>query len=44
MEFWELFWKYTKNEETLRSAVKCESNPYGEITPEEFKKICGIDF
>lgn len=28
----------------LRLAVKTESNPYGEITPEEYKQITGLDY
>lgn len=43
------FWKMAYNmkaidENTLSQAVKCEKNPYGEITPEEYKEICGKDF
>lgn len=44
MEFWKLFWEYNNDIETLKSAVKCESNPFGEITPEEYKEICGEEF
>ncbi|WP_243283782.1 hypothetical protein [Clostridium thermobutyricum] len=29
---------------TLRQAVKTTSNPYGEITEEQFKEISGVDF
>ena len=29
---------------TLRKAVKTTSNPYGEITEEQFKQITGVDF
>ena len=28
----------------LRLAVKTESNPFGEITPDEYKQITGKDF
>lgn len=28
----------------LRLAVKTESNLFGEITPEQYKEITGIDF
>lgn len=28
----------------LKQAVKTDSNPYGEITTDEFKTICGQDF
>jgi hypothetical protein len=30
--------------EDLRMFVLTEENPYGEITPEEYKQITGIDF
>lgn len=45
MEFWQL--AYTQKwvtAEQLRLAVKTETNPYGDITPEEFKIITGQDF
>ena len=29
---------------TLRQAVKTTSNPYGEISKDEFKEISGVDF
>ncbi|ENY98746.1 hypothetical protein HMPREF1092_03304 [Clostridium thermobutyricum] len=29
---------------TLRKAVKTTSNPYGEISEEQFKEITGVDF
>ena len=43
------FWKMAYNlkwvtSEQLRLAVKNETNPYGEITPEEYKTITGLDF
>ena len=43
------FWKLAYNQkwvtiDQLRLAVTTESNPYGEITPDEFKKITGKDF
>ncbi|WP_352420723.1 XkdX family protein [Proteiniborus sp.] len=43
------FWKLAFNmkwvsAEQLRLAVKTESNPFGEITPEQYKEITGIDF
>lgn len=28
----------------LRQAVKCIENPFGEITPEQFKSICNENF
>jgi len=44
MAFWNLAYKYKwVNADQLRLAVKTESNPYGEITPEEFKQITGQD-
>lgn len=45
MAFWKL--AYTQKwvtVEQLRLAVITESNPYGEITPEQFKEITGKDF
>lgn len=43
------FWKLAYNQkwvtaEQLRLAVKTDANPYGEITPEEYKGITGVDF
>ena len=43
------FWKMAFNlkwvtAEQLRLAVKTESNPYGEITAEEYKEITKQDF
>ena len=43
------FWKLAYNmkwvtAEQLRLAVITESNPYGEITPEQYKEITGLDF
>lgn len=43
------FWKMAYNlkwvtTEQLRLAVKYESNPYGEITTEEYKEITNKDF
>ena len=43
------FWKMAFNlkwvtSEQLRLAVVSESNPYGEITSEEYKTITGLDF
>lgn len=45
MEFWKL--AYERNwvdATTLKKAVKTDKNPYGEITPEEYKDITGIEF
>ncbi|WP_419867371.1 XkdX family protein [Clostridium perfringens] len=45
MSFWAMAYKRKAiNKETLRKAVKCEENPFGEITPEEFEEICGEKF
>lgn len=45
MEFWKLAYDYKAIDiGMLRQAVKCTSNQYGEITPEEFKTISGEDF
>lgn len=43
------FWKLAYNmkwvtAEQLRLVVKTENNPSGEITPEQYKEITGIDF
>ena len=45
MAFWNLAYnmKWVTIDQ-LRLAVKTESNPFGEITPEEFKAITGQDF
>lgn len=45
MSFWKL--AYDMNwvtAEQLKGAVITETNPFGEITPEEYKIITGIDF
>lgn len=45
MAFWKL--AFTQNwvdVDKLRLAVKTESNPFGEITPKEFKNITDQDF
>lgn len=45
MSFWKMVYYMGAIDITLlRQAVKCESNPFGEITPEEFKEICNEDF
>ncbi|WP_405154781.1 XkdX family protein [Paenibacillus sp. FSL K6-0108] len=45
MTFWKLAfqWKWITAEQ-LKGAVVTESNKFGEITPEEYKTITGIDF
>ncbi|MCW6062802.1 XkdX family protein [Clostridium sporogenes] len=45
MSFWKMaFDMGAIGVELLRQAVKCIENPFGEITPEEFKTICNKDF
>lgn len=45
MAFWNLAYKSKwVTIDQLRLVVKTEANPYGEITPEEFKTITGQDF
>lgn len=45
MTFWQLAYKQKwVTAEQLRLAVKTESNPYGEISPEEYETITGIKF
>jgi len=45
MAFWKLAYKMGWiDAEKLRLVVKTNDNPKGEITPEEYKEITGIDF
>ncbi|ERM20360.1 XkdX family protein [Brevibacillus laterosporus] len=45
MDFWRVAYQQKwVTAERLRLAVKTEQNPYGDITPEEYKEITGIDF
>ena len=45
MAFWQLAYKSKWIEaDKLRLAVKTESNPFGEISPEEYELITGIKF
>lgn len=45
MSFWEMAYRRKAiDKKTLRRAVKCEDNPFGEITPKEFEEICGEKF
>lgn len=51
MGFWKLAFDFgwiDKDKELaaqkLRLAVKTDTNPFGEITPEEYKQITGKDF
>ena len=44
-EFWNLAFKRKAiDEATLKQVVKTESNPFGEITLEEYKTICNKEF
>lgn len=45
MAFWQLAYnnKWVTADQ-LRLAVKTEVNPFGEITPEQYKTITNIDF
>jgi len=45
MAFWTLAYnrKWVTIDQ-LRQAVKTDANPYGQITPEEFKTITSVDF
>lgn len=45
MSFWKMVYDMGAIDiNLLRQAVKCDTNPFGEITPSEFKEICGEDF
>jgi len=45
MAFWMLAFNMKwVNADQLRLAVKTQTNPFGEITPEEYKQITGQDF
>ncbi|MDQ0496390.1 XkdX family protein [Paenibacillus brasilensis] len=45
MNFWSLAFKLNwVTAEKLKGAVKTEDNPFGEISPEEYKEITGVDF
>lgn len=45
MSFWKLaFEKKWVSAEALKGAVKTEANPFGEITPEQYQDITGIEF
>ncbi|MEK4629753.1 MAG: XkdX family protein [Solibacillus sp.] len=43
MAFWKMALKWVTSEQ-LRIAVVTESNPFGEITPEEYKDITKQEF
>ncbi|MGG4504041.1 XkdX family protein [Paenibacillus polymyxa] len=45
MNFWNLAFKLNwVTTEKLKGAVITETNRFGEITPEEYKTITGVDF
>ncbi|MDP4095481.1 XkdX family protein [Paenibacillus sp. P96] len=45
MMFWQMafVWGWV-DADSLKGAVKTDVNPYGEITPDEYKTITGVDF
>jgi len=45
MEFWQIAFMFKwVTAEQLRIAVKTEANPFGEITPEQYKAITKQEF
>jgi len=45
MSFWKMVYDMGAIDiNLLRKAVKCEDNPFGDITPKEFEEICGEKF
>ncbi|MET3616715.1 hypothetical protein ABID14_000335 [Peptoniphilus olsenii] len=45
MDFWAMAYGYRWiSIDVLRQAVITEDNPFGDITPEEFKEISGVEF
>lgn len=45
MKFWTLaFTMRWVTAEALKGAVRTDTNPFGEITPQEYKEITDIDF
>lgn len=45
MDFWKMaFDMGCVSAEDLKGAVKTVNNPFGEITPEEYRQITGIEF
>ncbi|MFD1270636.1 XkdX family protein [Paenibacillus motobuensis] len=45
MNFWKLaFEKKWVTAEALKGAVITESNPFGEITPAQYKEITGVKY
>lgn len=44
-EFWKMAYdRRAIDTVLLGQAVKCDSNPYGEISSEQYRTICGDDF
>lgn len=45
MDFWKMAFDYKwVTADQLKGAVKTDTNPFGEITPDEYKIITGMDF
>lgn len=45
MQFWQIAFMYKwVTADQLRLAVKTETNPFGEITKEQYKEITGQEF
>ncbi|WP_411710918.1 XkdX family protein [Lysinibacillus capsici] len=45
MQFWQIAFMYKwVTAAQLRLAVKTDANPFGEITPKQYKEITGQDF
>jgi hypothetical protein len=45
MEFWEMAFDFKwVTAVQLKSAVKTENFPFGEITPEEYREITGVKY
>ncbi|MDU1053449.1 XkdX family protein [Clostridium baratii] len=44
-DFWKMAYDMKAiDENLLGQAIKCTKNPYGEISPEQYKEICNQDF
>lgn len=44
-EFWKMAYDMEAiDKDLLGQAVKCTKNPYGEISPDQYKEICGENF
>ncbi|MGN7167967.1 XkdX family protein [Paenibacillus cellulositrophicus] len=45
MSFWKLaFDKKWVTADALKGAVKTDTNPFGEITPEQYQQITGVEY